>query len=206
MAAFLRNLFTTLIAAKRPTRKYRIYRLHLIGAGFAGTAAAVVFLLFYYLTLGLLPSAFDSWTAPHTLYPFSAWAYRLDLAQWIGSFIVPPWPRELTWWIGVIVFFGALAGGGVAYALLLSWDLARSSIGKGIGFGIALYLTVGMTMWVADGLQPAVMRNALPDVGFFFFGWTGWATLQMLGAFLLYGIVLGLVYRMIAQISTRLHV
>lgn len=195
----LRKLFAAVVAARRPLRKYRVFRLHLVGSLFAGTIAAAAYLAFYYLTLAFLPPAFDSWTSPHTLYPFARWAYKLDLSQWIGSFIVPPWPEPFTWWIGLAFYFGGLVFAGFCYALLLSWDLTRSTVGKGIAFSLLLFFTVGITMWVAGGLQPAVMRNALPDVGFFFFGWSGWATLQVLAAFLIYGYVLSTLYRQIAR-------
>ena len=199
LAARLRRVLGSILPGRQPLRKYRVFRLHLIGAAFAGTIAAVFFLLFYYLTLGLLPVAFDSWTSPHTLYPFPPWERRLDLSQWLGSFIVPPWPTTLTWWIGFALLFGSLVAGGVAYGILLSWDLVPSSAGKGLGYGLLLFIGVGVAMWVADGMEPAVMRDALPDVGFFFFGWSGWATLQVLAAFLLYGLVLGALYRLVAK-------
>lgn len=199
IAVTLRHILDSVLPGRQPLRKYRVFRLHLVGAGFAATVAAVFFLVFYYLTLGLLPVAFDSWSAPHSHYPFTAWAYRLDLSQWLGSFIVPPWPTGLTWWIGVALLFGSLVGAGVAYGVLLSWDLVSSSAGKGLGYGVLLFISMGMAMWVADGIQPAVMRDALPDVGFFFLGWSGWAALQVLCAFLLYGIVLGLLYRLVAK-------
>lgn len=197
--AVLRKFFQAILRPAHPLRKYRIYRLHLFAAGFAGTLAALAFLLFYYLTLGALPVALDSWTSPHTAYPAAAWAARLDLAQFIGSLIVPPRPTALTWWIGIIILFASLVGAGIGYALILSWDLASSSAGKGLGYGLLLFLSMGLVMWGANGIQPAVMRAALPDVGFFFLGWSGWATLQALAAFLLYGIVLSAVYRSLAK-------
>lgn len=200
LAVALRHVLDSVLPGRQPLRKYRFFRLHLIGAGFAASVAAVCFLVFYYLTLGLLPVAFDSWSRPHTQFPFTAWEYRLDLSQWLGSFVVPPWPDTLTWWIGLALLGGSLVGAGVGYGLLLSWDLALSSVGKGVGYGILLFLSMGMMMWVADGIQPAVMRSALPDVGFFFLGWTGWAAIQVFIAFVLYGAVLGGVYRAIEKI------
>jgi hypothetical protein len=194
----LRKFLAVLVRPARPLRKFRVYRLHLFAAAFAGMLASLAFLIFYYLTLGALPVAFDSWTSPHTSYPVAAWAARLDLAQFIGSLIVSPWPTALTWWVGFMLLFGSFVVAGIAYGLLLSWDLASSTVGKGLAYGFLFFLSMGLALGVADGFQPAVMRSALPDVGFFFLGWSGWATLQALVAFLLYGIVLSVTYRTLA--------
>lgn len=175
-----------------PSRRIAQHRVRLFAAAGAGAAAAVVFILIYYATLGLLPSAF---AYPTTEYPVSAWAHRMDLAQFAGSLLHPPLPSPLTWWIGFAVLGGTLTGLGVVYAVLLAWSLQTSDPAKGAGFGVALFLGLGLTLSIANGFHPAIMRNTLPDTGLFLIGWSSWATLQLLIVHILYGALLGALYR-----------
>ena len=101
----------------------------------------------------------------------------------------------MTWWIGLAVLFGTLAALGVVYALLLAWSLQTSNLGYGAGFGFALFLGLALTLSIANGLHPAILRNALPDTGLFLLGWSPLATFQLLIVHLLYGSALGTLYQ-----------
>ena len=195
-AAMLNSLRHASETAGQPRRLLVDRRMHLFAALAAGTAACVSFLIAYYATLALLPPA----TAyPTTLYPNAIWATRLDLAQFLGSMLYPPIPTTLTWWLGLTVLFGSLVTLGVVYAFLLSWTLQTSSLLHGVGFGAALFVGLALTITIANGLHPAVLRNALPDTGLFLLGWSALATLQLLGVHLLYGAVLGTLYQRLAK-------
>ena len=195
MAAFadaLHSLQRFLDPPIPPTRLIAAHRVRIFAAIGAGAVSAAVFLLGYYATLGLLPSAF---AYPTTEYPVSAWAHRMDLAQFAGSFIYPPLPSPLTWWIGVVVLGGTLTMLGLVYAILLTWSLQWSSAMKGAGFGAALFVALGLTLTIANGVHPAIMRNAFPDTGLFLSGWSSWATLQLFVLHIVYGGLLGTLYQ-----------
>ena len=195
-AAMLISLRHASVTPGQPGRLLVDRRMHLFAAVAAGVAASVSFLISYYATLALLPPA----TAyPTTFYPNALWATRLDLAQFLGSMIYPPIPSPLTWWLGLTVLFGSLVSLGVVYAFLLSWTLQTSNLRYGIGFGAALFFGLALTITIANGLHPAVLRNALPDTGLFLLGWSALATLQLLGVHLLYGAVLGTLYQRLAR-------
>jgi len=195
MAAFasvFQSVQRLLAPPARPNRLLAARRVRLFAAAGAGSVGGAVLLLVYYATLGLLPPAF---AYPTTEYPFSAWAHRLDLAQFIGTFLYPPLPSPLTWWLGLAVLFGTFAGFGVIYAVLLTWALQPSDTKRGIGFGAALFLGLALALSVANGVHPAIMRNALPDTGVFLIGWSSLATLQLLLVHLLYGATVGALYQ-----------
>jgi len=176
----------------RPKRLLAARRVRLFAAAGAGAVGGVVLLAVYYLTLGLLPSAF---AYPTTEYPVAAWAHRLDLAQFVGTLLYPPLPSPLTWWLGLTVLFGTFTVFGVIYAVLLTWALQISDVKKGMGFGAALFFALALTLSVANGVHPAIMRNTLPDTGVFLIGWSSLATLQLLFVHLLYGATVGALYQ-----------
>lgn len=178
------------IVTKRSRPDIR-YGVRLLPALTAGTAGAVILLLVYYLTLGLLPPA-TAW--PATKSPVSAWAHRFDLSQFLGTIPLPPLPTPLTWGVGIAIWFGTLVSCGVIYAVLLSWTLQPSDAVRGIGLGIGLCLTLLFAFTLAQGFHPAIMRNALPDTGLLMLGWTVWAPLQLLFVYVLYGATVGAVY------------
>ena len=195
MAAFssvFSSLQKILDPPAQPTRLIVQHRVRLFAAVGAGAASAVVFLAGYYLTLGLLPSAF---AYPTTEYPVPAWAHRADLSQFLGSFLYPPLPSPLTWWIGFIALGGLLTSLGVVYAILLAWSLQSSSPAKGVGVGVGLFIGLGLSLTIANGLHPAIMRNTFPDTGLFLIGWSSWATLQLFVVCVLSGTVLGALYQ-----------
>ena len=192
LAAFFQSVQRVLAPSARPKRLLAARRVRLFAAAGAGAAGGVALLTAYYATLGLLPSAF---AYPTTEFPVSAWAHRLDLAQFAGSFLYPPLPSPLTWWLGLGVLFGTFVAMGVVYAVLLTWALQTSDVKKGVGFGAALFLGLAATVSVANGVHPAIMRNTLPDTGVFFIGWSSLATLQLLFVHLLYGATLGTLYQ-----------
>ncbi len=195
MAAFgsvLQSLQRIFDPPVQPSRLIVKHRVRLVAAAASGAISGIVFLIGYYLTLGLLPSAF---AYPQTEYPVAAWAHRLDLAQFAGSFLYPPLPSPLTWWIGIAVLGGTFTGLGVVYAVLLAWSLQTSSPAKGVGLGFGLFLGLGLTLTIANGVHPAIMRNALPDTGLFLIGWSSWATLQLLVLHLIYGGLVGTLYQ-----------
>lgn len=192
LATFFQSVQRVLAPSARPKRLLAARRVRLFAAAGAGAAGGVVLLAAYYATLGLLPSAF---AYPTTEFPVSAWAHRLDLAQFAGSFLYPPLPSPLTWWLGLGVLFGTFVAMGVVYAVLLTWALQTSDVKKGVGFGAALFLGLAATVSVANGVHPAIMRNTLPDTGVFFIGWSSLATLQLLFVHLLYGATLGTLYQ-----------
>ena len=192
LATFFQSVQRVLAPSARPKRLLAARRVRLFAAAGAGAASGVVLLAAYYATLGLLPSAF---AYPTTEFPVSAWAHRLDLAQFAGSFLYPPLPSPLTWWLGLGVLFGTFVAMGVVYAVLLTWALQTSDVKKGVGFGAALFLGLAATVSVANGVHPAIMRNTLPDTGVFFIGWSSLATLQLLFVHLLYGATLGTLYQ-----------
>jgi len=168
------------------------HRVRLFAAIGSGGISGIVFLVGYYLTLGLLPSAF---AYPTTEYPVSSWAHRMDLAQFAGTFIYPPLPSPLTWWIGITVLGGTFTAIGVVYAILLAWSLQTSSPAKGAALGFGLFIGIGAALTLANGIHPAVMRNTLPDTGLFLVGWSSWATLQLLVLHMVYGTLLGTLYQ-----------
>jgi hypothetical protein len=191
-AAVFQSVQSFLAPPAPPKRLLAVRRVRLFAAAGAGSAGGVVLLAVYYATLGLLPSAF---AYPTTEYPVSAWAHRLDLAQFAGTLLYPPLPSPLTWWLGLAVLFGTSAAFGVIYAVLLTWALQPSDAKKGTGFGMALFLGLALTLSVANGVHPAIMRNALPDTGVFLIGWSSLATLQLLLVHLLYGATVGALYQ-----------
>ncbi|MGI4790517.1 MAG: hypothetical protein ACRYFS_16900, partial [Janthinobacterium lividum] len=96
MAAFagvLHSLQRIFDPPTQPSRLISVHRVRIFAAVGAGMVSGIVFLLGYYATLGLLPSAF---AYPTTEYPVSAWAHRMDLAQFAGSMLYPPLPSPLT--------------------------------------------------------------------------------------------------------------
>lgn len=191
-AAVFQSVQRFLAPPAHPKRLLAARRVRLFAAAGAGGVGAAVLLLVYYATLALLPSAF---AYPSTEYPVSAWAHRLDLAQFAGTLLYPPLPSPLTWWLGLAVLFGTFAALGVVYAVLLTWALQESDVKKGVGFGTALFLGLAALLSVANGVHPAIMRNALPDTGVFLIGWSSLATLQLLCVHLLYGAVVGSLYQ-----------
>lgn len=195
LAAMFQSVQRFLTPPVRPKRLLAVRRVRLFAAAGAGTGGGAVLLLVYYATLGLLPSAF---AYPTTEYPVSAWAHRFDLAQFIGTLLYPPLPSPLTWWLGFAVLFGTFAALGVIYAVLLTWALQPSDTKKGLGFGTALFLGLALTLSVANGVHPAILRNALPDTGVFLIGWSSLATLQLLLVHLLYGATVGALYQRLA--------
>ena len=197
MAAFssvLHSLQQIFDPPVQPSRLIVKHRVRLFAAAGAGGLSGVVFLIGYYLTLGLLPSAF---AYPTTEYPVAAWAHRMDLAQFAGTFLYPhpPLPSPLTWWIGFLVLGGTFTAIGVVYAVLLAWSLQTSSPAKGLGLGFGLFIGLGLALTIANGIHPAIMRNTLPDTGLFLIGWSSWATLQLLVLHLIYGGLLGTLYQ-----------
>ena len=190
--AALQSLGRFLAPSVRPTRLREVRRVRLFAAIGAGTIGSFAFLAAYYATLALLPSAF---AYPVTEYPVSAWAHRLDLAQFLGTLLYPPLPSPLTWWIGLAALFGAFVFFGLVYAILLAWSLRSSDLPTGLGFGAALFVGLAGTISLANGLHPAILRNALPDTGLLLLGWSPFATLQLLVVHLLYGAVLGVLYQ-----------
>lgn len=180
---------TTPGSRSRPDYRYRIQLFPALGAGLV---AGIVLLALYYATLGLLPLATSY---PMTLFPVAAWAHRLDLSQLIGTIAIPPYPTPLTWIIGFGIWFGTLAALGLVYAFLLAWTLQPSDSVKGAGLGFALFFVWGLGLSVSQGNVPSVMRNALPDPGVMLLGWSVWATLQLLTVYLIYGAILGALYR-----------
>ncbi len=197
-AAALQSFRHLLAPPARPNRLLAKRRVRLFAAAGAGSAGGFVLLAVYYATLGLLPSAF---AYPTTEYPVSAWAHRLDLAQFAGTFLYPPLPSPLTWWLGLVVLFGTFTALGVVYAILLTWTLQTSDIKKGLGLGFALFFGLAATLSIANGVHPAIMRNTLPDTGVFLIGWSSLATLQLLLVHLLYGATVGVLYQRFSERS-----
>ncbi len=192
LATMFQSVLRFLAPPARPRRLLAARRVRLFAAAGAGAVGGMVFLVAYYLTLGLLPSAF---AFPTTEFPVSAWAHRLDLAQFVGTFLYPPLPSPLTWWLGLAVLFGTFTALGVVYAVLLTWALQPSSTAKGLGYGVALFVGLALTLSVANGVHPAILRNTLPDTGVFLIGWSSLATLQLLLVHLLYGATVGSLYQ-----------
>lgn len=191
-AAVFQSIQRFLAPPLQPRRLLAARRVRLFAALSAGSVGGLVLLLAYYATLGLLPSAF---AYPTTEYPVSAWAHRLDLAQFVGTLLYPPLPSPLTWWFGFAVLFGTFTAFGVIYAILLTWTFQTSDVQKGAGFGSALFFGLALTLSIANGFHPAIMRNTLPDTGVFLIGWSSLATLQLLLVHLLYGATVGLLYQ-----------
>ena len=162
-------------------------RVRLLPAAVSGFSSAVVFFAIYYITLGLLPPTSIPIGDYH---PISAWDERLDISQFIGTILHPPYATHLTWWIGASCLLILLTGGGIAFRFLCAWGLVRATMPLGMIFGTALMFGITSAISLGSGFNPAVMRQALPDVGFFFLGWTGWALLQMILCFLAYGCTL----------------
>lgn len=168
------------------------YRVRIPNAVEAGIVGAILFVVGYYLTLGLLPPA-TGLTA--TAFPTVALAHRFDLAQFFGALILPPIPREITWLVGFVVLLGSLVSFSLIYAILFSWAMRTPTRANGLFCGGVLW--IGILVLISTGAMwhPAIMRNALPDTGVLMLGWTPWAPLQLLLLTLLYGAAMGAVYR-----------
>ena len=154
----------------------------------AGAVAAVAFLCVDYAGLGLVPATDAGF---HDYHPLAAWSDRFDLSQFAGVFLSPPWPTRFTWELGFAAVVAGLAASAIVYVWLLSWATVRGSIKTGTAFGLALFLGLGVVVWLAPGFHPGVMRGALPDVGFYFLGWSSLAALHVLLCSMVYGGVLG---------------
>lgn len=162
----------------------------------AGAIAGLSFLVVNYATLFVIPRME---LASRPRWGGALFFDRFDLAQFVGAFFDPPYPTPATWILGIVLLYGLLICGGFVYALLLAWSLRGSTVGRGAGFGVGMFAVTGFGIGLANGIHPAVMRYAIPDTGFYFLGWTGWATIQFLIVFVIYGLVLGAVYRMRAR-------
>lgn len=172
-------------------RREYLCRVRFIRAVAAGLIGGIVLLILYYLTLGLLPIA-SAW--PATSQPVAAWAHRFDIAQFAGTILIPPTPTLLTWWVGLAIWLAVLIGCSVGYAILLSWSLQDGTPAKGVGYSIALCIVFLFGLSLAQGYQPAIMRNALPDTGLFMTGWSVWGALQILILSAISGAIMGRVY------------
>ncbi len=181
---------TTTAAPAR--RRYDAYDIRLFDALRAGALAAATFLILYYATLGLLPWIF---AYPITRFPVGAWAHRMDLAQFLGSLVHPPYPTPLNWGLGLALMAGTLISLAVVYAFLLSWVMQNSDTAKGLGFGLANGAGLLLFVTIANGLHPAIMRNALADTGLLMLGWSNWAPVQILLVHAVYGAILGRLYQ-----------
>ncbi len=168
------------------------YRVRIPNAIQAGIVGAILFAAGYYLTLGLLPPA-TGWVS--TAFPTAALARRFDLAQFFGTLILPPVPREVTWWIGFAVLLGSLVSFSLVYAILFSWAMRTPTRANGLFCGGVLWIGILVLISMGAMWHPAIMRNALPDTGLLMLGWTPWAPLQLLVLTLLYGAAMGSVYR-----------
>ena len=189
----------TPIAPAKPTRALRpdqLYVARLFPALRAGFVAGIVLLALYYLTLGLLPAVF---AYPRTEFPVAAWAHRFDISQFLGTIPFPPYPSQMTWLMGFGIWLGTLTGCGLVYALLLEWFVQPSDAVKGAGFGVLLCVVLLFGLTLAQGYHPAIMRQLLPDTGVLMLGWSGAALLQMLTLYVLYGLLVGALYRRWAQ-------
>jgi len=179
-------------APVRPTRLIYTRRFRLFAAVGASSVATSVLVALYYLTLGLLPTALGN---PVTNYPNPAWAARFDMAQFFGVLLYPPLPNAATWWIGLALFFGTYAGLGLTYAVILAWAMETSDVVKGIGVGVAQFIVLGLVITTANGIHPGIMRNTVPDTGLYFLGWSPLAAVQFGVLNLIYGGILGGLYR-----------
>ncbi len=194
MAAFgsvLQSLQRIFDPPVQPSRLIVKHRVRLVAAVASGAISAAVFIVGYYLTLGLLPSAF---AYPQTEYPVASWAHRADLSQFLGSFLYPPLPSPLTWWIGFAALGGLLTSLGVVHAIVLAWALQKDSPAKGAVNGLILFSGLGISLTLANGIHPAVMRNTFPDTGLLLIGWSSWATFQLFVLCLIYGTLLSILY------------
>jgi hypothetical protein len=158
----------------------------------SGAVAGLISLALYYVTLPLLPSLRLSM---HPRWGKALFFNRYDLTQFFGTFVDPPYPHPITWVIGLCLFFGLFIAAGLVYALLLSWTLRPSTAWRGIGFGVGLFFVVVTMVSFAYGIHPAVMRYAIPDPGLLLLGWSGWAALQLLVVFVVFGGIAGALYR-----------
>ncbi|BDI34074.1 hypothetical protein CCAX7_61250 [Capsulimonas corticalis] len=162
----------------------------------AAAVSATVWFLLYYSSLRLLPPT-SVIGANDSSYPGG----RFDLADFLGSLLWPPIPTHQTWLIGIIALVCLLSASAVGYFILLSWSLSRSTVEKGIAYGLGVFAVTGLMVWLANGYHPAVMRGALADTGFYLLGWSGWATLQLCATFVVHGGVLGWLYRTDSSMS-----
>ena len=179
----------TAAAFKRPRRTFALDMPLSLTASACGSA---VFILLSYLLLACVPETSGSGLEG---FPRGSWIGRFDLAQLLGTTIHPPYPTNTTWVIGIILELCVLTALGIAYCLMLAWGMKRPGTMSGIILGLALYVLLGIGVWTASGIQPAVMRNAIPDTGFFLLGWSGWASLAILISSLAYGACVGGIYR-----------
>jgi hypothetical protein len=124
-----------------------------------------------------------------------AWHTRFDIAQFIGTILWPPRPTSHTWILGLAGLTVLLCAGATAYVLLLKWSRMRSTVWFAIGYACSGYVATGIAIWLAMGYQPAVMGGELPDPGFFLLGWSGWASVQLLLCFVVYGLALAWCFR-----------
>jgi hypothetical protein len=168
------------------------YRVRIPNAIEAGIVGAILFVAGYYLTLGLLPPATGS---AATAFPTVPLAHRFDLAQFFGSLVLPPVPRETTWWVGFVILLGSLVSFSLIYAILFSWAMRTPTRANGLFCGGVLWIGILVLISTGGMWHPAIMRNALPDTGLLMLGWTSWAPLQLLVLTLIYGAAMGSVYR-----------
>ncbi len=191
MSNFAASLVQMLTRPAEPVRELEVTRLRLSAAVFASLVAALVLLLAYYLTLGLLPPTYVSLQAYH---PTHLWNQRFDIAQFFGTLIFPPNATSITWWIGLAAWTALLIGFGAAGSILCSWSVRTATVPFGAAIGAALFFILGSSVSLGSGFNPAVMRQNLPDVGFFFLGWTGWAAIQLFACCTAYGLTWGALY------------
>lgn len=172
-----------------PRRRCRLRFWAALGSS---AAAAIVFIALWVLLFSVLPATDGSGLMG---LPHAPWKGRFDLAQFFGTLLDPPYPTGITWIVGIASLLAVLTASGIGYCTLLAWGMRPAQTGTSLGFGLGLYLTIGISVWLAPGFQPAVMRGAIPDTGFFLLGWSGWASMALLAVCLAYGLCLGCLYR-----------
>ncbi len=186
---------------KKIDRTKELYRFRLFAAGFSSVLAAAGFVIAYYALSSFVPSTVGDGRVG---IPHAPWTGKFDLAQLFGTVIVPPYPSDTTWTIGLAVLFVVMASAGMAYCFSLGWVMIESNAKLGRIFGACMFLMLGFAIWLAPGFQPAVMRGEIPDVGFFLLGWSGWATLALAASCIIYGAIVGAAYSAICRIAKRL--
>ncbi|MGZ3688728.1 MAG: hypothetical protein ACXWP5_01005 [Bdellovibrionota bacterium] len=118
--------------------------------------------------------------------------FKFDLLTMIGTFFTRS-NTPLTWVLGFFIFILFTGVVGLAYAAAFR-VLGRSGGLAGASLGVIHWLWSGGALGILSAMHPLI-PYALPDPGYFGANLGGGTTITLIGVHLIYGAMVGLLYR-----------